>query len=337
MCWISSAPANLMLLGEHSVVYGHPALACAVDREIEISWSKTDDQNICIESALANFQFTLDELKQFAATPEKPTSLDHPQLQFVMRALQAFALNLNHGLHIEINSAFSSTIGLGSSAAVLAASLHGLNQITQQNLTNLELFNIGHKIILNIQGRGSGTDLAASLTGGVLFFEPATMGRPAHIEALPDSIAQSLPISLIYCGYKTPTAEVLKQVAAQWQTKPQQLSQLYRLMGETTKQAYQRLLKGQFEPFFALCEVYQDLMDTLGVNDSTLQAIIEQMRACKTMQASKISGSGLGDCVLGFGSLTECPASAKNQLQAFSQIDVNITPHGAATQKYGPL
>ena len=323
-----------MLLGEHSVVYGYPALACAVDQRIEVQWSKTDQQTICIQSELANFQFTLDELKAFKNHPE----LDHPKLRFVIHALKAFARHLNHGLQIEIISEFSSTIGLGSSAAVLAATLHGLNQITEQNLSNIELFNLGHEIILTIQGRGSGTDLAASLSGGVILFEPALhdqkVSRPANIQKLPETISQNMPLSLIYCGYKTPTAEVLNQVVEQWQAEPEQLKRLYALMGETTKQACQTLLDGKLEHFYALCDVYQDLMDALGVNDKTLQSIIDLMRQCSGIQASKISGSGLGDCVLGFGNLTDCSETVKQSMQTFTQLNVDVTSLGTYTDFY---
>ncbi|MBN2864517.1 MAG: GHMP kinase [Thiotrichales bacterium] len=334
MFWISSAPANLMLLGEHSVVYGYPAMACAVNQRIEIHWSKTTDKTLCIESELANFQFTLDELKAFKQHPE----LDHPKLRFVMHALNAFAKSLNHGLQIKIVSEFSSTLGLGSSAAVLAASLHGLNQITEQNLNTLELFQLGHEIILGIQGRGSGTDLAASLSGGVILFEPALtseqISRPANIQTLPESITQNLALSLVYCGYKTPTGEVLKHVSEQWQAEPEQLNRLYALMGETTKQACQTLLDGKLEHFYALCEVYQDLMDALGVNDETLQSIIDLMRQCSGIHASKISGSGLGDCVLGFGNLTDCSETIKQSMQTFTQLNVDVTFLGAHTDFY---
>lgn len=330
MNWFSSAPANLMLLGEHSVVYGQPALACAVDQRIEIHWSSTDDDTVCIESALANFQFTLGELKQFDQHPE----LDHPQLRFAMHALKYFASYLDHGLQLKIKSEFSSTIGLGSSAAVLAAALHGLNKITQHQLNNLELFNLGHQIIQTIQGRGSGTDLAASLTGGIVLFEPKTPNTSVNIKKLSKTISDNLPLILIYCGYKTPTAEVLKMVSDHWQSQPEQLTQLYALMGETTKQAYQALHNNNMEHFYALSEIYQDFMDSLGVNDETLQKIIEQMSACKTIFASKISGSGLGDCVLGFGALSNCPTASQNYLKPFTQIEVEISPLGATTEQF---
>ncbi len=332
MNWLSSAPANIMLLGEHSVVYGHPALACAVDQFIEIEWSKTEDETICIESALANFQFSLTELKAFAEQPQQNTQLDHPKLRFVIHALQAFAPCLTHGLTLKISSEFSSTIGLGSSAAVLAAMLDGLNTITQQQLNRVELFTLGHQIILTIQGRGSGTDLAASLSGGIVLFTPKTENRPVQIEKLSDTLAQDLVLTLIYCGYKTPTAEVLQMVADNWYSKPEALQQLYALMGETTQQAYQALLEQKLEHFYALSEVYQDLMESLGVNDDTLQSIIEQLRSCQSIHASKISGSGLGDCVLGFGDLSHCSSTAQKELKQFTQLAVKMTPQGAHTE-----
>mgnify|MGYP002395418593 FL=1 len=318
------------------MVYGYPALACAVDKKIEIYWSKTDPstlkdtttQTVCIVSSLANFECTLAELKNVKQHPQ----LDHPKLRFVMHALRAFAPHLHHGLHIEIISEFSSTIGLGSSAAVLAATLHGLNRITQQHLSHLELFEIGHQIILNIQGRGSGTDLAASLTGGIILFEPASLTQPACIQKLPKSLTQDFPLSLVYCGYKTPTAEVLRHVAHQWQDQPEALNKLYALMGETTKQAYKTLVSGKIQHFYALSDLYQDFMVSLGVSDQTLQTLIEQMRACPGIGASKISGSGLGDCVLGFGYLSDCLKNSQTVLKDFTQIAIQTTSIGATTQ-----
>ncbi|MDG6778551.1 mevalonate kinase [Thiomicrorhabdus sp. zzn3] len=322
--WISRAPANLMLLGEHSVVYGQPALACSVDRFIEMEWQRTDDSIICIDSALGQYSFTLTELKN------ESSKLDHPKLRFVLHALKTFAGDLEHGLQIEIRSEFSDTIGLGSSAAVLAATLVGLNQITQLNHDLAALFALGHQIILQIQGRGSGTDLAASLNGGVLFFEPQNSNRPAQFHSIEQHPLER--ITLIYSGYKTSTAEVLQHVAEHWQSQPDLLEQLYALMGNTTRQAMQALTEGQFKEFFALCNVYQGLMDALGVSDATLSQLVYQLRARNNIQAAKISGSGLGDCVIGFGSLDthNAPSSQSNPLlNDYLQLDVGVTPVGA--------
>ncbi len=348
--WHSQAPANTIILGEHSVVYGHPALACALDQWIHIDWQARSDKRICITSALANFQTDIETLET------------HPELQFVIKALQAFQTELAFGLNITIHSEFSSTIGLGSSAAVLAAMLDGLNTLTQKNFPPLALFEIGLAIIIEIQGRGSGTDLAASLTGGILYFEPSTHHSKQSKQKHPKltSLPLTLPLCLFYAGYKTPTSEVLEFVAQQWQTRPKALNALYQSMGETTQRAFnllQTLVQltqtskttpdliqpessltktsargGEiFSMFYQSLHTYQHLMETLGVSDPILQQLIQYLNQCPNIHAAKISGSGLGDCVLGIGSLKNCPPTAQHFLQNYQQLSIHITPNGAST------
>lgn len=331
--WRSLAPANSMILGEHSVVYGHPALACALSQFITIDWRIRDDQQIVIHSELANHITSLQTLE------------DHPKLRFVLAAIKAYQPYLKTGLTLDITSEFSSTIGLGSSAAVLAATLHGLATITQQDSHVETLFSIGHRIILAIQGRGSGTDLAASLSGGMIYFQPATETHPnPAIEKL--MVEGSL--LLLYAGYKTPTAEVLELVAEQWKSKPETLHSLYQQMANTTRHAYHQLQalrtpeNGQMlnlnqssvsstNDFYQACSRYQELMTELGVNDVVLTQIIESLEQCGQIHGVKISGSGLGDCVMAFGQLSLCQPNIQQQLAKYPQLNLPITMQGACT------
>ena len=314
--WRSQAPANTMILGEHSVVYGHPALACAVDQYISIDWQAREDNALHIYSALGEHHTQLEVITA------------HPKLNFVISALQAFQKELPHGFDMHIESEFSSTIGLGSSAAVLAAMLSGLNTICKTNYSLIQLFEIGHKIILDIQGRGSATDLAASLAGGVIFFQPKSA---QHSVPQIKNLAISLPLVLIYCGYKTPTSEVLEKVAKEWQNKPSELEMLYRSMAKITRMGFEALQNNELHRFYQACEDYQQSMQMLGVNDKVLQTIIDALYGCESIAAAKISGSGLGDCVLGIGTLNQCLNEAKNTLNRYQQMHINISPTGANT------
>lgn len=281
MKWSSSAPANLMLMGEHSVVYGHKAIACSLNHRLSIHWSTRDDYEIHIISTLGHH------------ITDTKTLAEHPNLKWVMACLQHYQSKLTSGLNIEIETDFSSTVGLGSSAAVLAAMLGGLDYITQEKASLKTLFDTGLKIIQSIQGRGSGTDLAASLHGGIILFDPQNQTI--------QKLACDFPISLVYCGYKTPTATVLEKVATDWQDQPELLQHLYQIMGQTTEAAYQSLANNHIESFYKLVNTYHGLMDALGVNDATLSHLVYQLRQDREVEASKISGSGLGDCVIGFG------------------------------------
>lgn len=277
--WISSAPANTLLMGEHSVVYGHPALVTALPPRIQIQWRVREDDQIEIHSSLGQYLAPLTALT------------DHPKLRFVLEAIRYFQPKLTQGCTIKIDSEFPADWGLGSSAAVLAASILGLEKITQQSLTTWQRFELGHHIIQTVQGRGSGADLAASLRGGCVFFDP----KQQRIE--PIDIQH--PLCLAYAGYKTPTAEVLAWVAKHWHSQPQQLNQLYQAMGQTTLAGFQALKAHDWNRFYQQVAQYQKLMEQLGVSDAKLAQICQTLN--QTLPAAKISGSGLGDCVLGFG------------------------------------
>jgi len=311
----SRAPANLMLMGEHAVVHGHPALACALDQWIQITWQpQPHSQTLSIHSELANHSTHWQDWQT------------HPQLQFVQAALAPFRQTFqqrNLGLKLTIQSDFSATLGFGSSAAVLAATLGGLHHLLNphqpphfNNQTKHHLFKTGLKIIHQIQKRGSGTDLAASLFGGLIHFKAN--------QITPLSLKQPLPLTLIYSGYKTPTSQVLQQVAQQWQTEPKLLKALYQLMGDTTQAAYQAWQNQNLNRFYHLINSYQGLMDALGVNDATLSQLIYQLR--EDLPASKISGSGLGDCVLGFGQLP--PEKQKNYPKPLQYFSPQIANQG---------
>ncbi|WP_319557279.1 GHMP kinase [Thiomicrorhabdus sp.] len=320
---ISKAPANSMLLGEHSVVYGYPALACALDQWIEIDWQVRNDRQIHIESALGNIQTDWNTIELY------------PKLLFVMHALKAFQAHRLPGLNIRISSEFSSTIGLGSSAAVLAATLVGLNHLSQGNLSSKELWQIGKQVILDIQGRGSATDLAASLFGGVVYFQPPSKSSDSQIA----SLNVSMPLLLVYSGYKTPTSDVLAKVAEEWLDQPEQLQTLYRQMGLTTLQAYQALQQQDYDAFYRGFGSYQMLMAQLGVSDENMDYLIEQLVHCPQVCACKISGSGLGDCVVAIGAINRTDASsnanllvncpAETNLADYLQLQLPITPQGA--------
>lgn len=295
MKWLSSAPANLMIMGEHSVVYGHKAIATAINQRLTVRWQTRDDQQIHIHSALGNYQT---ELFKQSALPA------HPKLQWMIACLNYFKDELKQGLTLEVESEFDATLGLGSSAAVLAAMIGGMQFYLQQHTSLETKFKIGLEIIHQIQQRGSGTDLAASLAGGIILFDPDnSTNKSINTPTISQVDCADLSLNLIYCGYKTPTAEVLKLVHDNWFNKTELLQSLYQIMGKTTELAFEAIQQNNLHEFYQLANHYQGLMDTLGVNDLMLSRIVYETRAMPNIHASKISGSGLGDCVLSFGEL----------------------------------
>lgn len=46
--WTSRAPGSLMLFGEHAVLHGQAAIACAIDHWLTIEWQERDDAQLHI-------------------------------------------------------------------------------------------------------------------------------------------------------------------------------------------------------------------------------------------------------------------------------------------------
>ncbi|NVK39989.1 MAG: mevalonate kinase [Oceanospirillaceae bacterium] len=294
-----------MLMGEHAVLFGERAIACAVDRYMRVRIVRRNDREVWVRSALANAHGTLDSLPQ------------EPQLSFVLATIERYADRLPAGFELEVASEFSHTVGLGSSAAVTAALVAALQAYSASDTAPEAVFDAALGVIHAVQGRGSGTDLAASVYGGLISYTVS----PRRIDRLPGLPA----ISLYYSGYKTRTPEVLARVEAAAKGYEGLHRGLYRLMGATCEQAEDAISRQDWAALGRLMNVYQGLMDALGVNDATLAQMVYRLRQNPQVLGSKISGSGLGDCVLALGA----DVTLAND---YERIPVAVSPEGVSVE-----
>lgn len=296
-----SVPGSIMLMGEHAVLFGHRALACAVDKYIHLTLVPRDDGMLVVDSALAQYQSPLAALA------------DEPALSFVLAAVRSLASKLPGGATLTIVSEFSHTVGLGSSAAVTVATVAALRKYAGLGLDRAHILNDALSVVHQVQGRGSGTDLAASVYGGLIGYTV----EPRQVKQLPGLPA----IGLFYAGYKTRTPDVLKRVEEHSRSQTQLFSELYQLMHQTTQQAEKAIEGEDWSELGKLMNVYQGLMDALGVCDATIADMIYRLRSDQNVLGSKISGSGLGDCVIALG------IEDDNDMP-YEAIPVAVSPYG---------
>jgi len=302
------APGSVMLLGEHAVLHGSSAVVCAINRFIRVELKPRQDDVIDIFSdRFGKFSTTIKNL-----TIEKP-------FQFVIAAILEYQDHYEKGFDLKIKSEFSDQVGLGSSAAVVVAVL-GAIQSWLFGEANLEqLFNKGLKVIQKIQGVGSGADVAASVYGGIIHYQMA----PNRIEKIGDN----LPIALIYVGYKTPTVAVINIVSSLSKNNPKRYREIYHNIEMLVQHGIHAIRQNEITKLGKIFRQHQAYQVMLGVSDATIDMIIESCKKIPALFGEKISGSGLGDCIVTLGKLPRntFPQNEKQKKQGIQQIDVRIT------------
>ncbi len=304
-----TAPGSLMICGEHAVLNGYKSIACAVDKFMTVKLTPRTDEQFSIKSSLGKYKSSIHE-------PEP-----HDVFQFIIAAVNL--LQPKKGFDLVIESQFSHQVGLGSSAAVTVATCTALTIFKGHKFSHNKIFHQSVQCVLSVQGNGSGSDLAASVYGGIVSLKIRKDER-RHVLPLECPLP---PIDLVYCGYKMRTHKVIEVVEQKREFFPELYDRLYKMMGKTTEEVEQSLKEGDWGKTGKLFNFYHGLMDALGVCDQKLARIAYNVRTLPDIYGTKISGSGLGDCIISLGKID-------HKLTVGSKIDVNIAPEGVVYYVY---
>ena len=156
----------------------------------------------------------------------------------------------------------------------------------------MDLFFHALETIRVVQGRGSGSDLAASIFGGVTAYST----KPEF-----QSLEISLPLTAVYSGYKIPTPEVIQHVEELRAADPAKYERIYCEIDLSVEEALVALREDDRVLFGLVLDRNQQLMDEMGVSTPELQEIVTALKNNPSIAGAKISGSGLGDCAVGIG------------------------------------
>lgn len=134
----ASAPGKFVVLGEHAVVFGKPAIALAIDRR---------------------FKCTIREDNKFLLNGEPENISKHPHMQYI---LNKHGIN---GANIITDSDLPSGAGLGSSAALCAALSCAVRSMLGKSIEEKDVIKEAYDAEFYAQGIGSPMDTSASVHG----------------------------------------------------------------------------------------------------------------------------------------------------------------------------
>lgn len=281
-----SAPGKLMLFGEHAVVYGKPCIVTAVDQRIRVRAEINKGKRLLIDAPDVGVKGYIQELVKLG-DGEIPKGV-----RFILAAIKNFSESweIPTGLKIETKSDFSAKFGFGSSSAVTVGIVKALASLFELDLSNTELFKLSYKSVLDVQGVGSGFDLAAAIWGGTLYF----VGGGKEIAPLK---VKKLPLIVGYTGMKADTPLMVKRVGRLYEENQGITNGIWETMTQIVTQARSALETGDDKKVGNLMNINQGLLDAIGVNTPELFDLVNAARGAGAYGA-KLSGAGGGDCMI---------------------------------------
>ena len=280
-----STPGKLMLFGEHSVVYDRPCIVAAVDQRFLVTVEKIEGKEMIVQApgvGIYDYRKSLDKLGETRITKE---------MRFVEVVVREFYnRHKNGGIKIETKNHFSSEHGFGSSAAVTVGLVKALFELENIKINDKELFDFCYQVVLNVQGVGSGFDIAAALYGGVVYF--VTGGKEIEKFEVP-----YLEFVVGYTGIKADTPTLVRQVGELRRRNFKKVDKCFDKITQIVKKARISLEKKDWEKVGELMNENQVRLRELGVSSVELDRLIEASMEAGAYGA-KLSGAGGGDCMI---------------------------------------
>lgn len=285
----ASAPAKVILLGEHFVVYGKPALVLAIDRRAYVSAEIREDEKIYIHSedlgASGYFYsgtFQVEEGGQTAEMKLKP-------IETVIRRILTLS-NKNVGINVIVTSQIPVAAGLGSSAAVAVATSVAVSNVLGLKLPKDEIFQIAYDAERIIHGTPSGVDPAISTHGGVLLYV-----RGKGITRL--NVETDLPLVIGNTGIIRSTGELVARVREMRKRYPLIINPIIETGGRIVKEAIDLLKNGDLKALGELMNIDHALLSAVGVSNEEIERLVYAAKKAGAYGA-KLTGAGGGGCVI---------------------------------------
>ncbi|MFC7142371.1 mevalonate kinase [Halosimplex aquaticum] len=290
----ASAPGKVYLFGEHAVVYGEPAVPCAIDRRARVTVDERDDDHLRVHAEdLSLDGFTVEYGGSTDTDPDVDVSqsLVEAATGYVDAAVEQAreaAGAPRAGFDITIESDIPLGAGLGSSAAVTAAGILAATRELGADLSAADVAERAYKAELAVQeGNASRADTFCSATGGAVRVEGD------------DCRSLDAPELSLVVGFDGGAGDTGALVGGVRELKDQYdfAADTVAAIGDLVRVGEDALAAGDLDELGELMDFNHGLLSALGVSSRSLDSMVWAARDAGALGA-KLTGAGGGGCVV---------------------------------------
>lgn len=302
--WTSPAPyalvgqgtahAKVILFGEHSVVYGTPALALPMPslRMQATAWRMAG-------SARFESNYYTGNLLDSPGSMAAPRTAVQAAVKHVRGSLS--------GLVVSVTGNIPLGRGLGSSAAAAGAIVQAVAHLHDTELSQSERFALVQQAECVAHGKASGLDAYTTISDTPIRFQQG--------KATPVPVAlQDACFIVADTGVHGSTLQAVDAVRALREHNPKAINPIIEELGALTEGAIADLAHNRLSTLGERMNRAQTLLEALTVSHPSVERLVAAARQAGALGA-KLTGAGLGGCIVVLAPQSVA-ATVKQALQA---------------------
>jgi hydroxymethylglutaryl-CoA reductase len=279
---------KVILLGEHSVVYGSHAIAAPISLAMQAKvWDSDNGTHLLIP------RWGVEEKIQPGADHKYSI---YKSLDMIFEKLKL----QKKSMKIEVIPHVPRAMGLGGSAALAVAIIRALDAHFNLQLSDEEVNRLAYESEMLAHGNASGIDNTLATYGIFTLFK---RGNPPELKEL--VIKKPIPIVIGLSGIESLTAKMVSLVKKAWENNKSLYKRIFKEIDGLVMQAVASIENHDLEQLGELMNVNQGLLNALQVSSRELEDLIEIARRNGALGA-KLTGAGGGGAMVAI-----CPDGAE--------------------------
>ena len=299
-----AACGKIILLGEHAVVYGRPAIALPIPLAVEAAIRKGGDG---INVVIPRWGV------------EQKVRVTNPGFTgIIAQMLEQLGLD-KENMTIEVFPHIPRAMGLGGSSALAVAIIRAIDHAYKLGLNDGRINELAFECEKAAHGTPSGVDNTVATYGSPLYYQRRDE-QPLFSTV---KLGQPLELVIGMTGKESLTADTVARVRDSWQQYPERYETIFDQIGHLTMSASDAVKSGQLNELGELMNLCHGYLNALQLSTPELEEMIHVARQNGAVGA-KLTGGGGGGSMIALCPDSSAPVKAAIEAAGFRTLAITL-------------